>query len=156
GVLTLGPLSAPEADELVRRTAGGRPGPRLRASLGAAGGNPLHLTELLSVLAQQPGIRVVAGVAELMAPVTAVPAALAATTLRRVGSLTAQTQAVLPAAAMLGSQFSAATLAAVLGRDEAQLRPAIRACMEAGLLGGIADRLTFRLDVVRQALLDSL
>jgi len=156
GTLRLGPLAEPEVDELAARVVGGHPGPRLRASVAPAAGNPLRLTEQLALLSHQPGIRVVAGIAEPAGPAAAAAESLPASILRRVGTLSAPVQQALRMAAVLGAEFGLAELATVLGRDAAELLPVLRAGMDSGLLGGLGQRFTFRQDVVREALVESL
>jgi DNA-binding CsgD family transcriptional regulator/tetratricopeptide (TPR) repeat protein len=176
GMLRLGPLTEPEVEEFVARMAGGCPGRRLRASIAPAAGNPLHLTEQLALFSHRPGLRVVAGIVELAGPPDPppdplsrspsgqlsgppsgqLPGSLPGSILRRVASLSIPAQQVLRVAAVLGAEFGLADLAAVLGCGAAELLPAVREGMDAGLLGGLNGRFTFGPDVVRDTLVDAL
>src|SRR5215475_1806904 len=135
-VLRLGPLTDAEVDDLLTGLVGGRPGPLLRAGVDAAGGNPLHLTELASLLCERPGIRVVAGIAEPAGPLDPVPPALTGAVLGRISRLSAAAQQAVRTAAVLGPRFRLAELAAALGRT-AGLLPALQEGIQAGLLGGV-------------------
>ncbi len=175
GTLRLGPLADAEAAELLGHLVGASPGPRLRAAVAEAAGNPGHLTELVSVLAHRPGIRVVAGTAEPAGPTgqaevaplagrLSLPSrpgpvdgsALDQSVLRRIAPLSTSARRVLRVAAVLGPELDRAELAAVLGRGQADLVPAIREVMDAGILGGIGEHVVFRQDMVREALLAAL
>src|SRR5260370_32818817 len=64
-VIELGPLPDAEEAELVERLASGRPGPRLAALVGRAGGNPFYARELVEGLVRDGQDTVTAGDDEL-------------------------------------------------------------------------------------------
>jgi DNA-binding CsgD family transcriptional regulator len=151
---------------LVERLAGGRPGPRLAARLEAAGGNPLYVIELIDAYGRAGATRLGDGIVELVpesalsvpaeAPVPARPDAavlsLAGAIADRLDFLAPETRAVLRAAALLGTEFSVAELAAVLERRPVALLKDLEVATESGVLEPVGALLRFRHGLIRQAL----
>ena len=150
----LGPLSSEEAAHLAGEVVGLPAGPRLLEQVDGAGGNPLFVIELVRALDDEGAIAVLEGRAE--ARPASLPPSLRLTLLRRLSLLPEDALNVLRVASILGSTFSLAELALLAGRNPAQLVPALASAVDAGLLTGSGDRLTFRHDLVRDAIYQDL
>src|SRR3954447_25268430 len=148
--VVVGPLAVEEADNLTAAIVGLPAGPRLLEQVGAAGGNPLFVIELLRALDDEGAIVVRDGRVESLS--TSLPPSLRLTLLRRLSLLPEDTVNVLRVASILGSTFSLAELALLAGRPAPQLIPTLAAAVEAGLLTDSADRLAFRHELVRDAI----
>jgi DNA-binding CsgD family transcriptional regulator len=150
-ILQLGALPEPAAAELLRTLAGGRPDAALLELAAGAAGNPLYLTELLAALSRSGGITVTAGgIAELTTG--SVPESLPAAIAHRLGFVSAPTKEVLRAAALLGVEFAVPDLTTVLGRNVADLVPALDEARATGVLTDVRGGLAFRHPLIREAL----
>ena len=118
--------------------------------MGGAGGNPLFVIELVRALDDEGAIDVLDGRAE--ARPASLPPTLRLTLLRRLSLLPEDALNLLRIASILGASFSLAELGLLAGRSPAQLVPALAAAVDAGLLTESGDRLTFRHDLVRDAI----
>jgi len=148
--LEIGPLDDHAVAELATDVVGAAPGVTLRAAVASAAGNPLFVTELLRVLADEGSLVVVDGGAELERVV--VPPSLRATIHRTLAFLGADVLALLHHASVLGTAFSLTDLAAVTGVGASDLTRRLRPAIQAGLLVDDAERLRFRHDLVRSAI----
>src|SRR6266542_1310860 len=157
-VVALGPLAAHQAVDLVAQLVAAAPGPRLRRLAGQAGGNPLYLRELVDALLRDEGIRVAAGVAELVDAQVPRPVSLTAAIGRRLRFLSEPTTAALQLAALLGPEFATEHLRVVTGRTGPELTGLVQEAVAAGVLAetGSGDRLAFRHGLIRQALYDEI
>ena len=128
-VVELGPLNEGDMAVLAGVLAGGRPGQRLAAMVGQAGGNPLYARELVDGLVREGRVRVAGGVAELPGgPATLrMPVSLAAAIAGRLGMLPADAVGVLRWAALLGPEFSVTDLEVVSGRSAGDLMAVVDA-----------------------------
>ena len=155
-VAELGPLGPGGVAELAGGVAGGVPGPRLAAALARAGGNPLYVRELAEALVREDAIAVDGGVAELRdgAAVAAVPGSLNVAIGRRLGFLPGPARQVLQVAALLGTEFDAAELAAVTGRPATALAEVLAEAAAAGVVSGAGARFRFRHELIAQVLLE--
>jgi DNA-binding CsgD family transcriptional regulator len=153
-VVTLGPLTAGEAADVVERLVAATPGPRLRRLAGQAGGNPLYLRELVDALLREEEVRVGAGIAELVGQEVTRPVSLAAAIARRLRFLSEPGTAVLRLAALLGPEFPIEHLRIATGQTDADLGGVVKEAVTAGVLAetGSGDRLAFRHGLIRQAL----
>ncbi|MFC7343638.1 helix-turn-helix transcriptional regulator [Saccharopolyspora griseoalba] len=145
--IALPPLGGEVTAQLAARLAGtAEIGPRLRAQLAGARGNPGYVRRL--VLSQP--LEVAAGIAEVVSaePPREVAEAVAA----GLRTLTSDARDVLRLAALLGSPFPATDLHAVSERPMIELARHVEEAMTAGLLEETGPRLTFRHGLVRQAL----
>jgi DNA-binding CsgD family transcriptional regulator len=137
--------------ELVQALAGGRPDGALLRLAASAAGNPLYLTELLAAVDRSGGIVVSAdGTAQLAAD--RVPDSLPAVIAHRLGFVSAPTREVLRAAALLGVEFAVSDLTTVLGRNVADLLPALEEARATGVLTDVRAGLAFRHPLIREAL----
>jgi DNA-binding NarL/FixJ family response regulator/tetratricopeptide (TPR) repeat protein len=154
----LGPLPEPAVGRMVADLAGGLPGPRLRGLVDSAAGNPLYISELVSELARDRRLRVVGEVVDVEpGPDRAgVPPTLGAAIAGRLGLLSDRTRELLQVAALLGTVFSVADVAAVLDHPVTDLLGGIREAADGGVLDWLPDRLAFRHPLVRAALEEAL
>jgi DNA-binding CsgD family transcriptional regulator len=156
-VVRLGPLSRPETVALVRELVGAPPGPGLTRLAVRAGGNPLYVRELVDVLVREGRLRVEPGVAAEVAGggEVAVPVSLRAAIADRIGSMSDATQRMVRMAALLGAEFSAADLAAVLGRPAPDLAEALMEAYRTDVLVDSGTRTAFRHPLIRQAVYEA-
>jgi DNA-binding CsgD family transcriptional regulator/tetratricopeptide (TPR) repeat protein len=144
--LELGPLSSSEVAELAGSTVQGELTSGFLSQLSGAAGNPLLVTELVSAVQDGggwPGDEARGGV---------VPATFADAILRRLRFLSTEAIHVLRLASVLGSAFSVADLALVLGRPVTDLVAPLDEARGAHLLVELDDRLGFRHDLIRDSI----
>jgi DNA-binding CsgD family transcriptional regulator/tetratricopeptide (TPR) repeat protein len=150
--IELGPVSPPEAAEIVRQVIGVPPGPALAAQLTAAGGNPLYLRELIDALARESRLDTDGDKAELRGGSPDLPATLSAAIDLRLGFLSESAMSALRVAAVLGPTFSIADLGIVTGRGASD-RIGLDEALRAGVLAESAPgALAFRHGLVHQTL----
>jgi DNA-binding NarL/FixJ family response regulator len=147
--LVLGPLDDDAVVLLVHRVAQAPPTPRLVAVVRGAGGNPLFVQELLVTLRAGNALQIIDGRADVDVPVT--PSSFRALVLRQLSTLPDPARRVLRMAAVLGPSFSLAELAIVLQRPASAVLDDLDEAFRAGILGTIPDGLTFRHELVREA-----
>ena len=147
--LHLGSLDDVDVNALASAVTGAAAGESLRARLRVTAGNPLYVTELLRSLDDNGALRIDAGVAEVMTDVG--PASLHETLVRRLSWLPAETNELLRFASLLGSSFTIHDVATITGRAVIDVAGWLREASLAGLVVGDGDRLTFRHDLVREA-----
>ena len=141
--------------ELVTAIVGAKPdGELLRLADGAAG-NPLYVIELFAALARSSSMTVTSAGAAVVVNGSA-PGSLAAAIADRLGFVSGSVREVLRAAALLGVDFAAADLAAVLDRSMADLLPAIDEALAAGVLGESGSGMGFRHPLIRTALYEEI
>ncbi len=154
--LVLGPLDRADIGQLLRDELGATPGPHLCRQADMAGGNPLFVLELLDALraegALQPPLAPlsVEHVVEIARAVS--PPSLRLTILHRLSFLSPDTLRMLGLAAVLGARFRPTHLARLANRSPADLLASLRDALAAGLLTDAGDDLSFRHDLVREAL----
>jgi class 3 adenylate cyclase/DNA-binding CsgD family transcriptional regulator len=139
---------------MVATVTGAPPGPRLAALVAGASGNPLYVTELLRALEEDSELHVRGGVAEV--DDMTLPATLRHTVLRRLASLPADSVELLRIASLLGRDFSLGDLATVTGRRVVDVAAHLRAAVDAAVLSGEGDMLSFRHDLIRDAVYDDI
>ena len=147
GLLSLGPLDEASVVALTRQVTGTEPGASLRTATAAAAGNPLYVIELA---------RASTGRSVPPSDAGSMPESLIAVVTRRLSGLSGQARQILPVAAILGPSFTVVELAAVLGAPALDFLGVIQEAAVAGVLAAESDRLTFRHEVIRQALYESL
>jgi DNA-binding CsgD family transcriptional regulator/tetratricopeptide (TPR) repeat protein len=143
--LEVGPLSSSEVAELAASMVQGAPTSGFLSQLSGAAGNPLLVTELVSAVQDGggwPGDEAWRGV---------VPPTFADAILRRLRFFSTEAIHVLRLASVLGSVFSVADLALVLGRPATDLVAPLDEARGAHLLVDLDDRLGFRHDLVRDS-----
>ncbi len=150
--LTLPALDEVDLYALSASITGAAPGQQLRARLQATGGNPLFVTELLRSFDEEGLLRIESGIAEVPSSVT--PSGLSETLVRRLSWLPVETRDLLRLASLLGTSFTLADLATVTGRSVIDVASWLREASTAGLIVGDGARLTFRHDLIRDAVYD--
>jgi DNA-binding NarL/FixJ family response regulator len=150
-VLELRPLADGEAARLAGQIAGGAPGPRLRAELGRAGGNPLYVRALVDALRGAGLIAARSGEVEFTGAPGAVPDSLSQAIGRWLGFLSPGSVKTLRFAALLGAEFDPAQLAAVAELSPARVAETMAEAVDAGVVIG-GERLSFRHAVIQQVL----
>jgi len=147
--LHLAGLDAAAVANLVASQTGAALGESLRQRLEAAAGNPLFVTELIQALDDEGALRIQAGVIETDA--ASVPAGLASTVTQRVAALAPDAIEFLRLASLLGGQFRLDELATIAGRTVVDVAGRLREAVDAGLITGQGTELTFRHDLLREA-----
>jgi DNA-binding CsgD family transcriptional regulator/tetratricopeptide (TPR) repeat protein len=156
-VLELGPLTEDELAQLVGGVVGGRPGRRLAALAGRAGGNPLYAGELAEGLVRENAVTVTRGVAELAghSALIRVPASLTAAIGERLAELPDDVVEMLRWAAVLGVEFSVTDLRVISGRPASDLIGTLDASVATGVIADAGPRLRFRHGLLREILYES-
>jgi DNA-binding CsgD family transcriptional regulator len=152
--LSLGSLPDDAVAALVGDVAGAEPGTRLLSKVEAAGGNPFFITELVTAFKEEGSLRVESGVAEVGD--VRVPQSLHLIVIKRLGALSHEAVELLKVAAILGSSFALTDLSTVLGKKASELMPAVDEARRAGMVVETDDHLSFRHDLVREALYEDL
>ena len=144
-VLALDPLPRRDVAELAEKLRGAPAPPRLLALLGAAGGNPLRISELVDALgrlgAQEP---------------PELPASLSDLVGDWLDALAPGSRDVLRGAAVLGDGFSGHELAVLLDRPAEQISALLKGTVAAGLLEVGDGDLRFRHELVRRSLYEAI
>jgi DNA-binding CsgD family transcriptional regulator/tetratricopeptide (TPR) repeat protein len=151
--IALGGLADAEVAELVAGLLGARPGPRLAALAGRAGGSPLYVRELLDALVREDGVRTADGLAEVAAGAAA-PGSLGAAIEGRLGFLSERALHALREASLLGEEFAVADLAVVTGSSVRGLAGVVREAVASGVLADLGSGLAFRHALIREALVE--
>ncbi|MGP4014290.1 ATP-binding protein [Saccharopolyspora sp. 5N708] len=156
--VTLTELDAASVGSLAADLLGGPPGETLVPVLASAAGNPLYVQEMVAALVREGAVAVVSGVAELTADAvpSRLPRSLRGAILQRMNAISAETTEVLRLAALLGGSFSGPELAAIAEVPVLELAGLVQHAVTIGLLVETADRLDFRHDLVRDALVEDL
>jgi DNA-binding NarL/FixJ family response regulator len=152
--LDLGPLGPDSVTALGARIIGGTPGPRLRAALGRAAGNPLYARELAAALAADGLVEARGGAAELRGDIQVTPLSVTMAISGRLGFLPGAAREALAIAALLGSEFGADELAVATGCTLPQVADVVKLAVATGVLSDGAERLQFTSGLIHQALVE--
>ena len=134
---------------LASALTGAAPGERLRRRLEGTGGNPLYVTELLRSMDDDGALRVDAGIVEVITDDA--PSDLHETLVRRLSWLPTETNEAMRIASLLGGAFTLHDVATITGHSVLDVAGVLRDASLAGLVVGDGERLTFRHDLVREA-----
>lgn len=146
--IELGPLSPEAAAGLMTEALGVPPDPAMLAwVVGAAGGNPLLINELLAGLRDEGLLGAVIDGAGL--PHAHVPHRLRMVVQRWIDTLSTGARNLVETVAVLGRSFSPEQAASLLGTTPAALLPLVEESMAAGILTADEHGLTFRHELVR-------
>jgi DNA-binding CsgD family transcriptional regulator/tetratricopeptide (TPR) repeat protein len=134
--LRLDPMTGQEVYAFADGLLGAPCGPRLRARLDQAAGNPRYVRGLVDALRRAGGLTTSAGAVELdgRQPPLAPPSLV-----ESLGFLSADTFGTLRMATLLGEEFSVAELGTVLARPASELLAAVDEAVAAGVLTEAAD-----------------
>jgi DNA-binding CsgD family transcriptional regulator len=152
--ICLQPLSDSAVAELVTDAAGAIPGPDLSALASGAAGNPLLLDDLVSGLLEEDAVVITADRACLRS--AHVPRRIQARVQDILDGLDTGTRLLLETAAVLGRSFRLEDAATMLGTSPAALLPAVDEALSRRLLSATQDNLTFRHELVWQAICQTL
>lgn len=152
-VLSLEPLDQTDLIEFCTHVLGAPPDAGVLQLAAGTGGNPFLLEELLVTLLSEGRIQVRDGFARPVGD--GLPIGFVAAVQRRVGELSADSGSLLEAGAVLSGPFTVHAAAGVLGRPVPAMLAATREAVSAGLLVDDGARLTFRHDLIREAVYDS-
>jgi DNA-binding CsgD family transcriptional regulator len=148
--VALEPLARADVIRLAETTLGSEPSPSLVAVLDQCGGNPFLVTETLTglrddgALATRPdGSTTVVG--------HDLPVSVRDAVGARMAGMVGEIREVAELAALLGSRFTLADLAAVTARPATELYPLVDELVRASLLSDDGTALSFRHDLVREA-----
>ncbi|MGH3252647.1 MAG: ATP-binding protein, partial [Trebonia sp.] len=147
--IKLAPLDRDAVAGVAGDLLGGAPDPALLKVLAGVCGQPFLLTELLCGMREEKLVEVADGVAQLTG--TQIPLRFVDSVNDQLGRLSARARDALQLACVLGRRFSADELAALTGTTPAAILGALREAMAAGLVIEDGDRVTFRHDLVREA-----
>ena len=147
--LGLGPLDDSAVASLVEDVAGAPPGPELLSAATGAAGNPLFVKELVRELKAEGALQIAGGVTDVEGRV--VPPSFQLLVLRELSQLPEPTIHVLRMASIMGTSFSMADLATVLGRPPFDLLHTFDEAFTANVLDQAGDNLAFRHELVREA-----
>jgi DNA-binding CsgD family transcriptional regulator len=154
-VLRLEPLAPDEADLLVRALIGAPPGSGLLLLARLAGGHPGYLSALVDALRTEGLVERSDTIADVPAG-TGIPSSAVAALAHRFALLLPGLLGPLRLAALLGSSFAAADLAALLDRDVAGLSQLLDDAAQLGILNGAHPQNGaspgFRSPIAREAL----
>lgn len=153
-LLALGPLEQGIVSQLVAELVAAEPAAELLEEVSGAAGNPLFVTELVRALDEEGAIELIDGRAELRE--ASLPPSLRLTILRRLSFLDENTLEALRVASVLGSAFALSDVATVLDRSTTHLLGPVREAVQAGVLEEREARLSFRHDLVREAIYEDL
>ena len=154
----LGPLGPEDVNTLAAEVLGAPPGPGLGDLLGGCAGNPLLVVEMLASLRDagllsrsDENVDTAADPSELRLPTT-----LTETVRRRMARLDEELQAVATVTALLGTRFTLGDLASVTARPATELFPLVQTLIEARLFTDDGAALSYRHDLVREAVVSAL
>ncbi len=151
-LLTIPPLPQDAVDELVGRVVGAPPGPRLRALVTQAAGNPLYVREILHALTREHVLDRDAQMVEARhSAAESLPDSLIATIDGRLDFLSAATMDLLRMAALLGIDFAVEDLTVVLGKPPAEFIEGVEEAMAASVLTESDLGLRFRHGLIQLA-----
>ncbi|MEV5573870.1 AAA family ATPase [Spirillospora sp. NPDC052269] len=137
--VSLRPLSSGAITQIAGDTLGTSVDDQVRDLLDGAGGNPFLAVEMLA------GLRTAGASDDLL------PQGLVVGVRGRLRSLQPETLRLLQMGAVLGRRFGFHDAASLCDRSAAGLLPALEEAVRAGLLDDDGDRLSFRHDLLRQA-----
>jgi DNA-binding CsgD family transcriptional regulator len=152
--LLLAPLTPHEVGVLVEQTLGAPPSPALADLLLGASGNPFLSGELLRGLDREGALTVVDGLGHIAADV-AIPATLGERLAREALAYAAADSLLIRAAAVIAGGFTAEELAAIVDRRPVDVLAELLALADDDVLHERDGRLTFRHDIIRQAIVEA-
>ncbi len=147
--LRLGPLDREAGTLIARDVLGAHADESLSRLVDTAHGNPFLIFELLHGLTEENRVEVEGGRAKALG--AGLPARLATTMQHRLELLSGPARHVVQVASVLPARFSATLLAHTLGQSPSRIVAIVEEVIQADLLVGEDDQLSFRHDLVRRA-----
>jgi DNA-binding CsgD family transcriptional regulator len=147
--LVLEPLSQAAVAQMASDVMQAEPDETLLQMAGEAGGNPFLLAELLEGLREEKLVRVNSGQATLID--YTLPDRVRTSMRERLARMSESPRQVATVAGSLGRTFSVSELAAMLALPPASLLPSVEQLIEAGVVRERGDQLSFKHDLVREA-----
>ncbi|MDQ3645583.1 MAG: AAA family ATPase, partial [Actinomycetota bacterium] len=147
--IALTPLDDDAVQALVSSLLGADVGANLERGVKGAGGNPLFVTELVAALDQEGLLTRSHGTAD--ATGAALPPSLRLTILRRLAFLPGDCLKILKVASVLGSSFSLHDLSIANTQTPLDLFELLEPALASGLVIEAAEALSFKHDLVRDA-----
>ncbi len=149
----LGPLPEPAVAQLIADLAGATPDGSLLKLAASAGGAPFWLTELLLGLREDGLLEVRDG--QAMTRATRLPTRMRVTMRDRLARMSGPARNVATVAAALGRRFTFAALGDMLGAAPSDLLEPVAELSRADFFVEDGEALTFRHDILREAVLES-
>lgn len=149
--VALGALTPAEVSAVLEDLAGAPPGPGLLRAAEPAGGNPFLLGELVDSLRRHDELTIIDGRADALDDGAPREMSVHDAVVARMAAVDPDAQQLLKIAAVFEGAFTAAELAAVLGRPSADVLAPVEATVRAGLLVEDGDELRFRHDLLASA-----
>ena len=150
----VGPLAPEAVEQILADVLGAEADQNLSDVAASTDGSPFLLVELLRGLRDEGRLRFGAGRVNLVG--TQLPARLRQSMRLRLGFRSPVAQQLVAVAAVLGRSFSHDQLAAMLDRPATALLAPVEELMDAGLIMEDGERLAFRHDLIREAVLETL
>jgi DNA-binding CsgD family transcriptional regulator len=147
--LVLEPLSHAAVAQMARDVLQAEPDETLLQIAGEAGGNPFLLVELLEGLREEKLVRVDSGQATLID--YRLPDRVSTSMRERLARMPQAPRQVATVAGSLGRTFSISELAEMLALPAASLLGSVEQLIDAGIVQERGDQLSFRHDLVREA-----
>jgi DNA-binding CsgD family transcriptional regulator len=151
--LVLDPLDGEAIEQVVADLTRSRPAPSLLTITESAHGVPFFLVELVRGLLDEGLVQVEGGQAVLLQ--NRLPSRVRDSMRERLERVSMQARQAATAASVLGRSFRFDDLANMLATPPAALLGALEELTQAEILTDTGDRINFRHDIVRQAVLDS-
>jgi DNA-binding CsgD family transcriptional regulator/tetratricopeptide (TPR) repeat protein len=151
--ITLGALDERAVADVVTDVLGAAPEPDVLTLASLVDGNPFLLVDRLEKLKSEGAFQITDGHARMVS--ARLPCAQTVTQ-ERLEELSAPTRHLLQSAAVLGRSFSVKDLAEMLGESTSGLLPMLEEAMSASILEPAGDELTFRHDLLWQAVVGTI
>jgi ATP/maltotriose-dependent transcriptional regulator MalT len=152
--IVLGALGERAVAEIITDVLGTAPSPELVRLAAGAGGNPFLLVELFCGLCDEHTVQTVEGQARTAS--SQLPRRIQEIAYRRLRGLSPRTRYLLQVAAILGRSFDADDVADMLGEPPTRLLPALEEAEAAGVVVPGPDLLSFRHDLLRLAVTETM
>jgi DNA-binding CsgD family transcriptional regulator/RecA/RadA recombinase len=152
--IELGPLPEAAVGQLIADRAGATPDESLLKLAASAGGAPFWLTELLLGLREDGLLEVRDG--QAMTRATRLPTRMRVTMRDRLTRMSRPERDVVTVAAALGRRFTFATITDMLGAAPSELLDPVAELIRADFFVEDGEALTFRHDILREAVLESM
>ncbi|WP_328709442.1 helix-turn-helix transcriptional regulator [Microbispora hainanensis] len=150
--ITLEALDQEAVADVVADVLGAKPDPDVLALAGIVDGNPFLLVDLLEKSKREGVFQIADGRARMAAS----PPRTQAIMQERLEGLSAPTRYLLQCAGILGRSFSVKDLAEMLGESTNGLLPMLEEAMSAGIIEPAGDELSFRHDLLWQAVIGTI